>query len=145
LAILRSLVETPGLRLYYDERGKWLYAEWHGPQSPESIRLGCAQVLHYLQVQKCHKLLNDNTHATGEWTEAAKWLGEHFLTSAQERGLRYVACVFAPNILSRYSTLLALEYHKQEFPWTVAFDDLATAHLWLQQCPAKPLAAVPQP
>lgn len=135
---LQPLVTSPSLHLSLDTEQHWLYAEWRGEQSEDSIRQGCELVLHHLAAQHCHKILNDNSSATGDWSITAKWLATYFLPQAGELGLQYVASVYSPGIISRYSTALALDYFRQEAPWALAFDNLAAACTWLENCPLRP-------
>jgi hypothetical protein len=144
---LQPLVTLPSLHLSIDSAQRWLYAEWRGEQTEETIRQGCELVLHYLEQQQCSKILNDNSTATGDWSAMAKWLATHFLPQAAERGLQYVASVYASGITSRYSTALALDYFRQDAPWALAFDDLALACTWLERCAPRPSVppAYPRP
>jgi hypothetical protein len=142
---LQPLVTLPSLRLFLDAGQPWLYAQWCGEQSEASIRQGCELVLHHLAAQRCQKLLNDNSGASGDWSITAKWLATYFLPQAGELGLQYVASVYAPGIVSRYSTALALDYFRQDAPWALAFDNLAAACAWLKRCPLRPPPAPAPP
>src|SRR5687768_2275267 len=58
--------------IYHDDRG-WLYVDWKGQQSVESVKAGCEQMLLHLRELGLSKVLNDNTHVAGSWSCASRW------------------------------------------------------------------------
>ncbi len=128
---LRLLYETPHLRLSYDYFNEWLVADWTGNQDLESVQTGCLQMLEAVRSERCHKVLNDNTLVTSMWSDAAEWGGRVWFPAMAEAGLEYFAWVYSPNVYSRLSTDLTLQYTSQ--PIIATFDDMETAQAWLRQ------------
>ena len=127
---LQPLFAEPFLTLTYDQQHDWLCADWRGNQGLASVQRGCAQLLHHLQAQRCHKVLNDNTHVTSMWSEAAEWGGREWFPAMFAAGLRYFAWVYSPNVYSRLSTDLTLQYTGAG-PVVATFNDLGEARAWL--------------
>ena len=82
----------------------WLYVDWTGYQTEESVMKGGMMMLEALRKYKLQKVLNDNTRVIGIWTPAAKWAGEVFFPKMVESGLKYFAWIYSPSRLSQIST-----------------------------------------
>jgi hypothetical protein len=129
---LQILLNEPHLILAYDYVQAWIFADWRGNQNLTTVQQGCQNILRVLREQRCYKVLNDNTLVTSMWSEAAEWGGTEWFPAMSEAGLQYFAWVYSPNVYSRLSTDLTLQYNAGNA--TVAtFDDLNTAKAWLQQ------------
>lgn len=131
MGCLRILLDTSSITIAHDLCNQWLYIDWKGPQNEQSVRAGCEQVLTFLRLTKCQKILNDNTNVTGDWQEASRWIGEEFIRSLAEAGLRYLAWVYSPNYLSRRAVDSTLAF--VTCPMVVSFEDLASAYTWLRE------------
>jgi hypothetical protein len=129
---LQTLLEEPHITIAYDHLNEWIFADWHGDQDLASVQHGALEMLRLLGQQRCHKVLNDNTHVTSMWSEAAEWGGKEWFPAMTEAGLRYFAWVYSPNVYSRLSTDLTLQYTEGN-PVVSTFDDLETAKAWLRQ------------
>ena len=68
------------------------------------------EILRLLVQQRCHKVLNDNTRVTSMWSEAAEWAGKEWFPAMTAAGLHYFAWVYSPNLYSRLSTDLTLQF-----------------------------------
>ena len=128
---LRVLFEAPHIRISYDYLNDWLYADWTGDQDLESVQAGATKMLELMTAERCHKVLNNNTHVTSMWSDAAEWGGTIWFPAMAAAGLHYFAWVYSPNVYSRLSTDLTLKHTVQ--PIVATFDDMATAQAWLQQ------------
>lgn len=124
------LLDVSSLCITHDQCNKWLYVDWKGPQSTESVRWGCGQLQTFLRSTGCHKVLNDNTNATGDWEKAARWIGQEFLPVLASAGLHYLAWVHSPNYLSRRAMEITLSFVTT--PVVVSFADMAGAYAWLR-------------
>lgn len=82
----------------------WLYVDWTGYQTEESVMHGGMMMLNALREHQIEKVLNDNTHVIGIWTPAAKWAGEVWFPKMVESGLRFFAWIYSPSRLSQIST-----------------------------------------
>ena len=129
---LQLLLNEPHIAISYDHLNEWLYVDWQGDQSLASVQQGGHDILRLLVQQGCQKVLNDNRHVTSMWSDAAEWAGKDWFPTIMEAGLRYFAWVYSPNIYSRLSTDLTLQFtHGNAIIAT--FDDMDTARAWLAQ------------
>ena len=129
---LQILLEEPNITIAYDHLNEWLYADWHGDQDLASVQHGALEMLRLMQQQRCHKVLNDNTRVTSMWSEAAEWGGTEWFPAMTAAGLQYFAWVYSPNLYSRLSTDLTLQFTTGS-PVVATFDDIDTARAWLAQ------------
>ncbi|MBD2724600.1 MULTISPECIES: hypothetical protein [Hymenobacter] len=129
---LQTLLEESHITISYDHLNEWLLADWQGDQDLVSVQRGALDMLRLLRQQRCHKVLNDNTRVTSMWSEAAEWGGKVWFPAMTEAGLQYFAWVYSPNLYSRLSTDLTLQFAEGN-PVVSTFDDLDTAKAWLQQ------------
>ena len=129
---LQTLLEDAHISIHYDHLNEWLYADWHGDQNLTTVQHGASEMLRFLTEQRCHKVLNDNTRVTSMWSEAAEWGGKEWFPAMTAAGLHYFAWVYSPNLYSRLSTDLTLQFTTAN-PVVATFDDLETAKAWLKQ------------
>ncbi|MCC2547280.1 hypothetical protein LJY25_12560 [Hymenobacter sp. BT175] len=128
---LRTLFEAEYLTVSFDYLNEWFYLDWKGEQDLASVQQGCEQVWLLFQNEQCRRAINDTSHVTGMWSDAAEWVGREFLPQVADAGLEYIAWVYSPDVYSRLSTDLTLQMATK--PVVVAFDDLPTAIAWLKQ------------
>lgn len=129
---LQTLLEEPHITISYDHLHEWLVADWHGDQDLASVQGGALEMLRLMQLQHCHKVLNDNTNVTSMWSEAAEWGGTEWFPAMAAAGLEFFAWVYSPNVYSRLSTDLTLQFAVSSAV-VATFDDLDTAKAWLKQ------------
>ncbi|OGX87244.1 hypothetical protein [Hymenobacter glacialis] len=130
--LLQTLFETSYVTIAYDHQNEWLYAEWRGNQDMKSVQQGAIELMRLLPIHHCHKVLNDNTLVTSMWSEAAEWGGTEWFPAMIALGLEYFAWVYSPNVYSRLSTDLTLQFTSAT-PVVATFDDIKTAKAWLSQ------------
>lgn len=118
--------------IYYDFVDDWLYADWIGEQSLETVKYGCEQILLYLKAERTHKLLNDNTNVTNNWSEASDWIATDFLPRIAVSGLEYIAWVYSPNHFSRLSADEVIELYKAVNIVAIGFMEIEEAKDWLR-------------
>ncbi|MBF9142570.1 hypothetical protein [Hymenobacter properus] len=128
---LQTLLEAPHITISYDHSDQWLLADWHGDQNLASVQHGALEMLRLMGQQRSHKVLNDNTRVTSMWSEAAEWGGQVWFPAMTAAGLQYFAWVYSPNVYSRLSTDLTLQFTGTD-PVVSTFDDLETAKAWLR-------------
>lgn len=128
---LRLLHQNEYISLYFDYANDWLYADWTGDQTGESVKAGCLRMLDLLRQEQCHKVLNDNRRVTSMWLDASEWGGKEWFPAMAEAGLEYFAWIYSPNVYSRLSTDLTLEHTTR--PVVLTFDNPETAASWLRQ------------
>ena len=129
---LQTLLEAPHITISYDHQHNWLVADWSGNQDLTSVQHGAGEILRLMSLQRCHKVLNDNTNVTSMWSEAAEWGGKVWFPAMEAAGLEYFAWVYSPNVYSRLSTDLTLQFAPAGSV-VATFDDRATAQAWLTQ------------
>ncbi|MBT9395306.1 hypothetical protein KLP40_19220 [Hymenobacter sp. NST-14] len=111
-----------------------LYVKWFGNLTGREV-IHVAR--HDLKLQaKLHHplLLNDKSHATGDWSEAMEWLEYEWLPQAMLEGLRAVAYVFSPDMHNQLASFEFFERVRQYLPIQM-FYDVPTASQWLQRQP----------
>ena len=129
---LQILLEEPHITISYDHLNGWLHADWHGDQDLASVQSGALEMLRLLRLQRCHKVLNDNTRVTSMWSDAAEWGGREWFPAMTAAGLEYFAWIYSPNLYSRLSTDLTLQFTAGH-PVVATFDEISTARAWLGQ------------
>lgn len=85
----------------YDETNQWIEANWLGYQNFESVKKGCMIMLDLMKKNGCTKVLNDNTHVLGNWSEASDWGAEFWFPAMQKAGLQHFAWIYSPSTFSR--------------------------------------------
>jgi hypothetical protein len=79
----------------------------------ESVKQGCLTMWEMLKNNHCDRVVNDNTHVLGNWSEAAEWVGTVWFPMMEKAGLKYFAHVFSP------STFSQLRREKASISWPV--------------------------
>ena len=129
---LQTLFEAPHITISFDHLNEWLLVDWHGNQDLASVQQGGQEMLRLLPLQRCHKVLNDNTRVTSIWSDAAEWAGKDWFPAMMAFGLQYFTWVYSPNLYSHLSTDLTLQFTISN-PVVATFDDIDTAKAWLAQ------------
>jgi hypothetical protein len=137
---MHLLAKTPSLSIHFDNQHQWLYAQWLGEMSPTIVMRGCELLLEHQRMAGTSKLLSDNVLITRPWPEGIEWGARVWLPNMAEAGLRYLAWVYSPHLLSR----LVFDQSQLEvsFPIAASFDDVQQAVEWLEKRPGVP-APVP--
>lgn len=118
------------IQIYYVEPEQWLYVNWVGFQTVQSVMDGCEQMLVCLQEKDCTKVLNDNTYVEGIWSGAARWGADSWFPRMRAAGLEWFAWVYAQSVLSQLSTNKTLSLMEPDYIRT--FYDLEEAKNWLR-------------
>ncbi|OOQ58969.1 ATP-binding protein [Mucilaginibacter pedocola] len=80
-----------------------LDVDWKGFQNVESVQRGGMKMLEMLTKAGASKVLNDNTHVLGSWSEASDWAAQVWFPQMAAAGLKYFAWVYSPSTFSRMS------------------------------------------
>ncbi|WP_295767454.1 PAS domain-containing sensor histidine kinase [uncultured Mucilaginibacter sp.] len=118
------------ITINYNEQMNWLDVNWLGYQNYDSVKKGCLIMLDLLRKNKCAKVLNDNTHVLGNWSEAADWGGEYWFPAMQEAGLKHFAWIYSPSTFSRLSAHKSIDITMGKVT-AQFFDSLNEAKQWL--------------
>ena len=114
----------------FDTSNGWVYNDWKGIISNESIIEGCHEILKVQQDAKCPLMLNDNRQLVNSWGPTARWIDQVWLPQAMELGLRRFAHLVSPGIMGQASAaeFFTLVNSKIEMQ---LFEDLEQAKTWL--------------
>ncbi len=127
----KILYKEANIEISYTATGKWLYVNWIGFQTVQSVKDGCGKILEYMISEACTKILNDNTLVEGMWSGAAKWGADIWFPTLREHGLQAFAWIYSPSMLSRLSTDKTLT-HAHQPSYIQTFDDPEEAKAWLK-------------
>ncbi|QNF31675.1 hypothetical protein HUW51_02645 [Adhaeribacter swui] len=126
-----KLYSTSQIEIFYDLENNWLYVNWIGFQTTQSVKDGCGKILEYMVSEACTKILNDNTLVEGMWSGAAKWGADVWFPALRGHGLQAFAWIYSPSMLSRLSTDKTLT-HAHQPNYIRTFDDPEEATAWLR-------------
>lgn len=116
---------------YYDRVNDWLYLDWHGEITLNSIRSNCLQLARCFLFRRYKRILNDNTNVVKTTPEVATWLANDFLPYLRLLGIEYIAWICSHDMQIQNDTEIALE--NLTSPVVALFDDMATAYEWLSK------------
>lgn len=81
----------------------YIFVNWVGRQSLETIMMGANQLLAMLRQQSCNAIINSNKELIGPWDDGALFMGSTWATKAKLLGLLTFAQVLAPGIYGKRS------------------------------------------
>lgn len=124
------LQKESNIEVFYNDTAGWIYANWIGFQTTQSVKDGCMLILEGLTANSAKKVLNDNTLVEGMWSGAARWGADFWFPKLREAGLEKFAWIYSPSMLSQLSTdktisLMPVSYIK-------TFYNINEAKNWLQ-------------
>ncbi|WP_179415420.1 ATP-binding protein [Mucilaginibacter sp. E4BP6] len=118
----------------YNQTQRRLDVDWTGFHDEESVKHGCLILLEYLQNNKSDRIVNDNTHVLGNWSEAAEWVGNIWFPMMEKAGLKYFAHVFSPSTFSELAARKSIDIMAGIIT-TQFFSDVDAAELWINNQP----------
>lgn len=119
--------------IWHDRANAWLYLDWKGAQTSESIRNGGEQLLRFIGELGIGKILNDNTNTVGNWISAVPWIVFTFLPRARKAGMQRGAHVYARNRLAKLSAEGAMLLFDPEDAHVKFFSAIEDAGAWLRR------------
>jgi PAS domain S-box-containing protein len=93
----------------FNQTKKRLEVDWTGFQDLESVKHGCILMWEYLRKNRCDRVVNDNTHVMGNWSEATDWVGNIWFPMMEKAGLKYFAHVFSPSTFSQLAAIKSID------------------------------------
>lgn len=119
--------------IVYNTSKNRLDVDWTGYQNLESVKHGCMQMLEMLKINKCYKVVNDNTNVSGTWSEASEWAGKEWLPLMEEAGLKYFAWIFSPSAFAQLSARKTIDMMEGT---VIAqfFNNAQEAEDWINKC-----------
>ena len=122
------------LTIEYDTVNNWIYTNWIGYQTEESVIAGGNAFMEILEETKCPYLLNDNREVIGPWDHAIKWLAKDLAPRAIVAGLTHFAHVVSSDALAAKSVkklkkniFAGLQMQMQ------IFENMENAQEWLKE------------
>ena len=107
-----------------------LDVDWTGYQNYDSVYKGGMIMLEMMIKNNCHKIVNDNRHVLGTWSDAADWAREKWFPMMEEAGLRYFAWVYSNSMFSKLSAQKAIDVTMGAVV-TQFFTDIKLAESWI--------------
>ncbi len=126
--------KNDALTIAYNEAAARLDVDWTGFQSLQTVQHGCLKMLDMLSRYKISKIINDNTHVKGTWSDAADWVGEVWFPMMEKAGLRQFAWIYSSAAFSQLSAQKAADVGYGNV-LTRFFTDMTTAREWLSGSP----------
>ena len=122
--------QDPTVSIRLNEEFGRLDVDWTGFQNLESVQHGCMRMLKMLSSSKVNKVLNDNSHVQGTWSEASDWVGQDWFPMMEKEGLRYFAWVYSPSSFSQLSAQKSVDVASGGVSIKL-FTDIASAEQWI--------------
>lgn len=95
------LYQQSNVEVFWDEKEKWLYVNWTGPQSTAELQRDYEQLLRLLVARNADSVLNDHTNVEGSVITLSEWGAPEWFARMRQAGLRNFAWVFAPDRISQ--------------------------------------------
>lgn len=127
-----SFYEGSFIKIRYQPEGKYMDVDWLGYQNYDSVVKGCEIMLHLMQKNECHLVLNDNTHVKGNWSEASDWGSEVWFPAMADAGLKKFAWIYSPSTFSRIAAGKSLP-SDYDVVKVAFFNDKLAALSWLME------------
>jgi PAS domain S-box-containing protein len=116
----------------YNKTHNRLDVDWTGFHDIESVKKGCMIMLDILEKNRSERVVNDNTHVLGNWSEAAEWVGNIWFPMMEKAGLKYFALVFSPSTFSQLSAKKSIDIMAGIIT-TQYFTDIKLAEQWINE------------
>lgn len=132
---LRALTDAHGnpiAELLHTPAHHLLYVRWYGNLTGPEVKHVAEEALLVQADRRYPLLLNDKSHATGDWTEAMDWLEYEWLPQAIQGGMQAIAYVFSPDMHNQLSSIDFFERVRQHLPIQM-FYNVPTAWQWLRR------------
>lgn len=128
---IRRLESKENYKINFNPAEGYLYVDWTGFQNIDTVQDGCMAILEALKENQAVKVVNDNTHVLGSWSEAAEWVGEIWFPIMESAGLRYFAWIYSPAAFSKLAVhkSVAINQGKVEVK---LFTELSSATQWIK-------------
>lgn len=121
------------ITIKFNQEERCVEADWTGFQDTESIQSSCLKIRNMLSLYQAKKLIADNSHVPGSWSEATDWLSEIWLPVMEKEGLTHLAWVHSPTSFSRLSVDKSTFRMKGLLDISL-FQDYRQARDWIKSC-----------
>jgi PAS domain S-box-containing protein len=117
------------ITITYNKVKHRLDVDWTGYQNLESVQHGCMLMLDMMKKHHVTKIVNDNTHVLGSWSEAVEWTGNTWFPLMEKAGLKYFALIYSPSVFSQLSAKTSIDVGIGSIT-AQYFTDLSLAEQW---------------
>jgi hypothetical protein len=128
---LQLLSTTACLSIYYDLHNNSLFLDWVGKLTLSAVQEACVAVAQCYLARSYSCVLTSNLQVTEVGESVGTWLGVEFLPYLAVVGVKQVAWVSAPSLVSR-SQAQTLVNQMPSLALNL-FDNIEEALAWLQQ------------
>jgi hypothetical protein len=129
-----ELTDTEGGICFFSEFNEeegWVYNCWMGSISDEIVQNGAMISFDLIKKYDSHSILNDNRQLSGNWSGSNDWIENEYMPSAVAVGLKYIAHVFSPKFITKFS---AVDLGTRDLPLIFRnFVDFEEAQQWLRE------------
>jgi PAS domain S-box-containing protein len=122
------------ITIIYNDENKRLDVDWKGFQNLETVQRGGTIMLKMLAENKCSKVVNDNRHVLGTWSEAVDWAGIEWFPMMEKAGLKYFAWIYSLSAFSQLSAKKSVDIAVGNIT-AQFFTDIALAEEWINSQP----------
>jgi hypothetical protein len=127
---LRKVFGEVYLRVDRRPDNAFIYAQWFGVQSIETVMEGGYKLLEMMHSKPCAKLLNSNRNVIGSWDMALAWAENEWAPQMRAAGLRYLAQVVPSSIYATLTIENLIQRIDEEFEIRT-FEEDGHAEEWL--------------
>lgn len=122
------------LILTYNPEDDWIFADWQGVQTAETITEGCERILAALKHYGCTKLLTQTEVLSEAWLQTGNWVAHNWFPRLGRAGCQFVAWVAVPEANAPNDTLVQdiTTWDLKEITWLL-FDNRESAEAWLRE------------
>jgi len=121
------------LDIYVDQENQWLYTNWTGTPSVETVKEGLEAILTFLKMPGINKILNDNRQLKGTWTGAIDWITNDWSPRALATGYRATAMIYSPDVFGKFSVDTFLKQNESSPIQQMPFHSFKEAAEWLKE------------
>ncbi|MDB5138651.1 MAG: hypothetical protein JWR12_567 [Mucilaginibacter sp.] len=121
------------ITIIYNKAKSRLDVDWTGFQNLESVQHGCRLILKMMQINNVYKIINDNTHVLGSWSEAVEWTGNEWFPMMEKAGLKYFALIYSPSVFSQLSARKSMDVGIGNIT-AQYFTEIKLAEEWVDSC-----------
>jgi PAS domain S-box-containing protein len=118
------------ISINFNQTKRRLEVDWTGFHDLESVKHGCMLMLETLQQNQCDRVVNDNTHVLGNWSEATDWVGNVWFPMMEQAGMKYFAHIFSPSTFSQLAAIKSIDIMAGIIT-TQYFTDIKLAEEWI--------------
>lgn len=130
----KTFFKNEHITIIYYPGHRRMYVDWTGFQDMVSVKEGCMMMMEYLVMNKCDRVVNDNTRVQGNWSDAVEWVGHTWFPMMEKAGLKYFAHLFSPSLFSQLAAQKSIDIMAGIIT-TQYFTDLKMAEAWIDHFP----------